>query len=530
MANRHLILFANLVPLVALTAGCAIFPGFGFTLQEGDFWEYGWDLERQYVDAYTTSTTEDSSEFRITLGEPILIDGIQSFPTIYSGNGDYVKGHCTHVAVQNDKVYCSPDGEILIDTFDANDGLMIGYGFFTTLNETALFQVQPGQISNDYINTDAYVSSISTESSNCEYYEDFGTTICGGEYDETSILKEYYIEGIGPIGAYYYKAVAGTDWFSNRTTNIGLLSSSLRGDDVDYDFEIEPNNLLANATKILWYQPMVGQRPIMKGENWGEVEFGGERTFSFVDPTIEVEDNDSPSDGQYLMALPARVTGFSTSYYDESFTIDIIDVPGLPNYSPTIEDWYRFHLPFPATLAIDLDFPHNNFMKPDIDLFLVSTSDNWTTATIHAFSVVDNPASEIYSESIEVTVGAGYYYIGVELSRLQGYSGSVPYSLNIKEAGQITSVDVVDIYEVEVPGDFTPPNWVEITGSPSIVIMDESGPVGDYSNRDAVYGRRLDLSLMRLMGLIDNRFYIGVTDEDDGIYRLELQGGPPPPT
>jgi len=524
MQKNFLIFFTTLIAFMALTTGCATFPGFDFALQEDAFWEYNWDYEYQYFDANTTNITQESSKFRITLGEPTTINGIQSFPIIFSGNGNYVKDHCTHLAVQNDKIYCSPDGGSLINIFDADDGNMIGYGFFSTLNESALFEVQSGQISNDYIDTDAYVISQSSETSNCEYYPGIGN-VCGSDYDETLIKREYYKENIGPIGAYHYTGFSGDSWFSNSTRNIGMVSSSLRGNSVDYDLEIEPNNYITNATKIFWHEPIVGQRPKMKGDNWDEDNFGGVRTFSFVEPTVEIEDNDIPDHGQYFTTLPIKVTGgiFQT---DNSYSIDITGVPGLPNYRATFEDWYRIHLFDSKTIEIRLDFPPPNaYVKPDIDLFIMSIAGN--SATIHDFSTLDNPANGTYSESITVTLNSGTYYIGIDLYELQGSSGSVAYTLNLKEAGQITEVEIIDIYEVDIPGDFTPPTWAEITGNPSIVIMDSNGPVGGYYNKDLIYGKRINLSIIRFGGHIRNKFYIGVTTQ--GTYSLELKGGIPPP-
>jgi hypothetical protein len=304
-----------------------------------------------------------------------------------------------------------------------------------------------------------------------------------------------------------------------------MVSSSLRGNSVDYDLEIEPNNYIANATKIFWHELIVGHRPKMKGDNWEEGNFGGVRTFSFVEPTAEIEDNDIPDQGQYFTTLPIMVTG-GIFQADNSYSIDITGVPGLPDYQATFEDWYKLHLFSIKTIQIRLDFPPPNaFVKPDIDLFIMSIAGN--TATIHNFSTLDNPANGNYSEIITATLNAGTYYIGIDLYELQGSSGAVGYTLHLKEIGQITEVEIIDIYEVDIPGDFTPPARAEITGDSNIVIMDSNGPVGDYYNKDLIYGKNIDLSFLRFIGLIRNKFYIGVTPQ--GTYDLDLKGGIPPP-
>ncbi|MGD8570795.1 MAG: hypothetical protein PVJ39_22105, partial [Gammaproteobacteria bacterium] len=279
-------------------------PGFDYTLSTGDFWEYGWDYQSSYVSSYSSSSSSAQSNFRITLGDAITVDAVSFYEMLFSGNtqaAQYkdLQPYGKYVGISdNQLILLESDQTTRKILFDAQTGSWPGGGIFTSFPSSTLFEATLSSIGNDYINQAAYQVSESSSSSQCEYFPGVGT-ICGGDYDENLIEREYYIAGLGPVGYYGHFSMSDWSspdggWSSSNSTNIGLTASSLRGDSVDYELEVEPNNQIGQATAITLPARI-------KGDNTTETYLGGTTAVTVgVISVSEVEANDSPFSPQVV--------------------------------------------------------------------------------------------------------------------------------------------------------------------------------------------------------------------------------------
>ncbi len=395
------------------------FSGFDFTLSEGDFWEYKWDYyKNSWAQGSSGSTTRDSGTFRVTLGSAKEIDGVTAYEvevTGKTGNSDEdFAPRWKYLAVEDNQILGSEDGTTLTTLFDGQIGAWPGAGYFTSISSSALVTGNDGQIDNDYITESCIAVSQSDSESQCEYFPGIGN-ICGdSSYSWTE--NEYYKEGIGPIGYYYYNTFSdcgggfcsGATW----THNVGLVASSLQGDTADYDLESEPNDSPDTAQTANPPSTIKGSGSVTDG------------TAVIVNGIQEAEANDSPNDPQNLNG-PILVTGdakVGDSSSNFSYTYN------SNNYSVDAEDWYTFSLNSQTTVTITLDFQQSS--TADLDLFLFDDQ----FSTMLGLSVADNPNTGNPTETITKTLDTGTYIIAVDAFATP--EGSTDYTLNVVYSGE----------------------------------------------------------------------------------------------
>ena len=113
------------------------FVGFDFKLSEGAFWEYQWETKSRYSAARGSSSDSDSGTFRVTLGPPKDIHGVTAYEVNVSGKHQVTDEDRSfaprwrYIAVADDQMLVSEDGETLVVLFDARAGEWPGSGFFT---------------------------------------------------------------------------------------------------------------------------------------------------------------------------------------------------------------------------------------------------------------------------------------------------------------------------------------------------------------------------------------------------------------
>jgi len=269
----------------------------------------------------------------------------------------------------------STDGTNLSIIFDAQNGFWPGGGFFVDEGTSALNQAQNSTISTvhnvtQYISGTAIKTGLSSSQSTCEYYPGVGN-ICGDSSYNFS-QWEYFKPYVGPYGYYYYNTYSdcGGGFCSGGTWErfVGLVSSSLLGDSVDYVLENEPN--------------------------------------------------DSPSSAQILSNGVAVVGEANPSFPDSSAGwnvtgLGILAGPDIYNNS-IIEDVYKITIPSSGTnipVTINLDFSNiSSGATPDYDLYLINSNGTSTIAS----SISDNTSTKNYTEQISTTLPPGTYIIGVE--------------------------------------------------------------------------------------------------------------------
>jgi len=394
------------------------FTGFDFALAEGDFWEYGWDYyKNSWAQGSSGSTTRDSGTFRVTLGSTKEIDGGTAYELQVTGkSGVSYKDFAPrwkYLAVNDNQILGSEDGTTLVVLFDAQEGVWPGTGYFTTITSTALLTAGYGQINNDYITESCVAVSQSASEEQCEYFPGVGT-ICGdSSYSWTE--KEYYKEGTGPIGYYYYNSFSdcgggfcsGATW----THNVGLVASSLRGYTVDYELETEPNDSPDTAQSA-------NPPAVIKGS--GNVTDG---TLVGLNEAQESEANNSPGEAQSL-SVSALVTGDAN--VGDLFWNFVFNYQGT-DYSVDAEDCYIFTLTSQSAVTIKLNFQGSS--SADLDLYLFNSS----ASTLLFFSVDNNPISGNPTETISETLDPGTYVIAVDAYATP--DGSVEYTLDLNYQG-----------------------------------------------------------------------------------------------
>jgi hypothetical protein len=461
-----------------VTPSAPAFAGFDFTLKQGDFWEYGWDYDKNYWDSFSGgSRTTDSGTFRLALGAPKEISGVTAFEIIvtgYSGSSEWgFKPRWKYISLDENKILGSEDGLTLFTLFDAQTGSWPGSGFFTTFSATTLCDGSSGTLNNAYVSCPAVVIGESTNKEQCQYFSGYGT-ICGGDLDETLQRREYYGERIGPLGYYSYSAISDMTsqypWSSSTTKNVGLLKSSLRGETVNYDFESEPNDSPATAQTMTFGWSIQG---LVRYEDRDQ------STTIALNEVQETEPNDSRIAPQAL-GFPAYVEG-SANQTDlfSSFQFWYQSVW----YTINAEDWYTFTLSAPTQLTIELAFLGST--TADLDLYLFLSSSN----TPLIYSINDNVALGSFSESIQVPapLAAGTYIIAVDAYLTPG--GSVPYSLDISETSKRNEVTVEDWYSITLAAQATVSISLDFEDSRSnldLYLFDQTGGTLLASSRNDV--------------------------------------------
>ena len=366
--------------------------GFNFALQEGDYWEYRWDkYSYSYAQGSTSTTSLLTGRFRATLGAPITFQNTSAYPLLITGitgpPADPTKTYAPrwqYLAIKDNQILGSLDGVTFTAIFDAQSGFWPGGGFFNDLGSTVLNQATEGTITTPF-NTSAYISGtafktgLSGSQSTCQYYPGVGN-ICGDSsysYDSW----EYFKPGIGPYGYYYYNTYSdcGGGFCSGATWEdmVGLVSSSLQGDTVNYILENEPN--------------------------------------------------DNPSAPQTL-ANNQTVLGLAYPFADgwDVSGLGILLGPDIYGWS-VIEDLYKFVLPLssqPQTVKISLDFSGAAEPTTDYDIYLIDANGTYTIAS----GTTDNPSTTIYTEEINTLLFSGSYLIGVEAFN---NTGKAEYKLTV---------------------------------------------------------------------------------------------------
>lgn len=478
--------------------------GFDYTLAKGDYWEFGWDYKSSYTSAYSSSSSSGQSAFRVTLGDPVTVDGLAFYELQLSGNATTsANGSLApdekYLAISNNQlILLAADLTTQRVIFDAQTGNWPGSGFFATFPSETLFEATLSSITNDYCNQAAYQVRESSSTSQCEYFPGVGT-ICGGDYNENLDEREYYGENIGPIGYYVHSSMSDWSssdggWSSSRTTNVGLTASSLRGDTLDYDLEVEPNNQISQATPITLPTKI-------QGDNTSEEHLGGSVEVALGTASVsEAEPNDSISAAQTLN-VPSHVSG-DVLEGDTYTSVSVQSSPGSATYTATFEDWYEVTLDTAVTLNVSLGFQGTN---ADLDIYLFS-QDSPTSVTIHGNGADDNVSTGVYSESISQYLTADTYYLAVD--GFATASGRANYTLDITTA--TSTLNVCDWFSFTLPNQAAVS--IRLTGDSSYVLTDATG-----SNTLSSGGSDAAFTSITLEA---GTYLIGISDE--GSYTLEV--------
>ncbi len=415
------------------------YPGFNFMLTEGDFWEWGWrskDYSYQRGDRRPQTSTSEGF-LRLTLGEMVEIQGVVAFEAIYSGRlAEGRKPIWNFIAVADNKVMGSTDGEDLTTLFNGESSLQPGSGFFESFHSQDLAGAAEATLDNDFITLECLKLETIQDTSRCEYFPGHGT-ICGGGFDENLIVKEYYAPDVGAVGYYLYVAVGDDFGSSSRTTECGLIASSLWGDTVSYELEVEPNNSRDQAQLLI--------APAVVHGDLNQDRFSSAPVIT-LNTATESPPNNSPSSADSI-AVPTLVAG-NVDDCDAGTVINLSSI-NPPSFYPSIEDWFSIATTQEATssnrLEIRLDFPGSP--RVDLDLYLF----NHDATRLLEFSVDDNiHRTTSQWESIVLTdLPVGRYLIAVDAYDTDARAKDV-YTLNVEFDNNPNQVKIVDWFEVSL--------------------------------------------------------------------------------
>lgn len=438
--------------------------GFEFSLEEGVFWEFGWDTTvSSFAQGSGGSTSSSSGKFRLTLGPAMNVGGVSLYEILYSGNPagwpeSFTIPRWKYVGIDGSKVYGSVDGATLEVVFDAETGTWSGGGFFTEW-PSSLIVAEPGSISNDYI-LDSNILRVGTSSSQSQCETIAGVTICGDE-SFTHTEYEYFKPGVGPVGYRYLNSFSssGGGFSSGSSTerNLGLIGSSLAGDNLTHFLEHEPNNLVSNAMPIDLPATIEGQGRL-------EDDFGGVTPF-VINSINEIEPNDSDPDAQ-VITLPVLIHG--TVSANDLGTQTTSSPPGFTAYQTSIEDWYhwqnnpqelRFLLEYDASSGADLDL-----MIGGLNFF-------------DTYSVSDNVGSGVYQEEAILNSGSqtsATYRVVVDAFSTP--NGSVDYTLRVDTHaanGFANDINVADWFQITLNSSQS--ITISISGGSTVILATSAG-------------------------------------------------------
>ena len=412
-----------------------LFTGFDFKLKPGDFWDFQWDYQSSYWDSFGGgSTKKGSGIFRVTLGGAGTIGSVFAYQVNVSGKSGFddtndLAPRWKYIAVAKNQILGSEDGTKFVTLFDAQKGMWPGSGFFTTLASERLFTASQGTIDNDYITDSAIVIGRSSSESQCEYFGEYGT-ICGGDYNESDVHKEYYKELIGPIGYYRYFSMSDMTgqypWSSSTIVNVGLIASSLRGDTLTYEMESEPNDSPTSANRLDTALEMRGYA--------SDDDAGYE-----LAALSEINTNNSWETAQ-MLTLPGKVAG-DVLNTDPSTYIEFYI--GNDGYYTFTEDWFMFTLD--SSTYIDVNLNHDGVSNGALYLFLFHYTGSYDMGTVAdynaSFGATDTNA-RIYGN-----FDAGTYLVAVDYVPNEGQETNgqrVGYTLEAIKGLNSGSVFVIE--------------------------------------------------------------------------------------
>jgi hypothetical protein len=437
-----------------------LFDGFDFALQEGDFWEYGWTTDSSsYAQGSDGSSSTSTGTLRITLGPPSSIGDVTAYAIEYSGSGFVPRW--THLAVSDNRLLVSNDGETFAVLFDAR-GTWPGSGFFATFSADILYTATEGTLTNEYYDGPALVVQQSNESGQCEYFSDVGT-ICGSDTQESFDEREFYLEGVGPVGYSYsssYSSCGGGFCSGSSTSHeLGLVASSLRGDSVDYDLEVEPNDAPSEA-QALSLPVHATATGTLDDENATEV---------IVTSTLEEQEPNDSSLAPQLLTAPAVVEATMASE-DAAATL-LFPYDGV-DYQAMVQDWYTFDVALDTNILVTLDHAIADDKNIGLLLFasegVVPVDADGTTLTGDTPLALDTTTTT--PKLLSGPLVAGSYLLAVTGVALPA-SAAADYTLSVTSdlEGPIRAVE--DWYTITVDTETT-----------LTLVLDYDGDPGSYPN------------------------------------------------
>lgn len=215
-------------------------------LKQADFWDFRWEqTDQSCSQGRGCSTGTEGGVFRVTLGEPRTINGVEMFPVTVGGKRFSADGTVDFAPGWK---YMGVDGPLLIGStgttlvtiFDALHGEWTGAGFFSRFSSDETHATSQGSISTshsfaewDGVRTGPVINVVRSDSqSMCNIVE--GRRICPNDSSFSLSEAQFYRDEIGPAGYSYRRSASfsGGGFFSSSSSEetVALIASSRRGD------------------------------------------------------------------------------------------------------------------------------------------------------------------------------------------------------------------------------------------------------------------------------------------------------------
>jgi Kelch motif len=204
------------------------------SLKSGDYFEFLATSASSATSPSTTSTSSDHGTFRLTLGAPATVGGVDGFAVTVSGK-TLVGGHeftpaWTFVAQYGARWLGSNDGATLVPLYDP--ALPSGTrGFFLDMPESRRITAHADVFEGAYNRYAALALGDSRSDGGCELVLSY--TICSDSATSFS-QREYLKDGIGPIGfsrRMGYTAGGSAPSVVNASLDLELIATSLAARD-----------------------------------------------------------------------------------------------------------------------------------------------------------------------------------------------------------------------------------------------------------------------------------------------------------
>jgi hypothetical protein len=228
------------------------------TLAEGDYWDFRWQYEEtSCAQGSGCSSGRDSGVFRVELGQAARVAGVVMYPLKVSGRhlaGDdqaELAPKWSHIGMNGSRMVAS-HGSSLVTIFDASTGEWTGGGFFgrfDTADEEHVGSASAISVTDPFgewpgVETGPAIAVVRSDSQSlCEIIE--GRRICPNDQSFSINERQFYRDGVGPYAYTYSRSASfsGGGFFSSNSVSeaAAVIASSLQGDAVAYEFEIEPN-------------------------------------------------------------------------------------------------------------------------------------------------------------------------------------------------------------------------------------------------------------------------------------------------
>ncbi|CAN5192383.1 hypothetical protein BH10PSE17_BH10PSE17_18790 [soil metagenome] len=206
-----------------------VLPAVTATLATGTSFEYLVTTKTAYAGPGTNTSDTDSGIFRVTLGAPTKVAGVDGFAVKVSG--DTAIGGRTpkwiFLAIAGQKWLASTDGQNLTTLYDPTTASGSA-GFFMDLPAARAVKVAAKRFAGDYNQYDALAFSDGATDGGCTLI--LSVQVCS--QTSTSFGRsEYLLDGIGPVAYSYSSSVSfsgSTPGVATNSTRIELIGTSLK--------------------------------------------------------------------------------------------------------------------------------------------------------------------------------------------------------------------------------------------------------------------------------------------------------------